>query len=92
MKDDDTQTIDYNGKGNATIGEANNLAVATNYVMDGNTRIWPVTLTKVFKVKKDQKANYRVLVVRDFRREHFSQSGFCNLNGGSLTITFMPDR
>lgn len=90
LKNDNSTDIDYNGDGNATIGELNDLWVSTSYALDRNVRIWPVTLTKTFNINKPQTSNYQVLIKRDFRREHFSKNGFCNINGGSMTVTFTP--
>ncbi|MFC3692065.1 hypothetical protein [Chenggangzhangella methanolivorans] len=61
------------------------------YLAGDKNYLVPVSLTRVFDIKKKSTSKFRTFVLGDFRI--FSDYGpkYCNVNGGAMTVQFTPN-
>lgn len=97
---DDNSDITINEEGATSLGvyhrtgmiyAASSSDQTPAYLAGDKNYLVPVSLTRVFDIKKKSTSKFRTFVLGDFRI--FSTSGpkYCNVNGGAMTVQFTPN-
>ncbi|MGA0532499.1 hypothetical protein [Hansschlegelia sp. KR7-227] len=97
LTDDDSPYV-YNAPGTQSLGEKSYLDIRarntearrTDFVLSASRiDMKPVTLSRLFVINRPQLATYRAVGFGDFRIAN--STSFCNVNGGAMTVQYMPD-
>ncbi|MFC3695274.1 hypothetical protein [Chenggangzhangella methanolivorans] len=87
-------TFSVNEPGSASVGERFHLSLFANEPPPGmvlnRTSSTPVTLVKTYEIKKATEVAHRVVAIRDWRKFDDDANNFCNINGGAMSVTFVP--